>query len=69
MWLLLYRACNLGKDVVRLTADQLDGGDDNNQDHRKHYRIFRDVLRGIIPPNFPRLTTALKEITRDAIDQ
>jgi len=46
-----YRACGLGKDVVRLCTDQPDGAYHDYQDDGQHDRVFRDILALIIHPN------------------
>jgi len=48
---LLYRACNLGEDVVRFATDEFDGGYDNDQNHRQHYGIFSNVLSAVVRPH------------------
>ena len=46
----LYRAANIRKNAGRVGANQLDRSNYDNQDHRKHYGIFGNVLALFVPP-------------------
>jgi hypothetical protein len=50
---LLNRAADLGKYVVRIGADQPDRAHDNHQNHSQHHCIFRNVLTLVIVPKLP----------------
>jgi hypothetical protein len=47
---LLNRARDCGEDIVGVCADQSDRTDHDHENHGQHYRVFSDVLCGIVGP-------------------
>lgn len=41
------------KGIVRVTADQADCPDNQNQNYRQHDRVFGDILSFFVGPEFP----------------
>jgi len=51
---LLHRTRDRRENIVRVRTHQSDGTNDDNENHRQHHRILRDILGFLTDTGFPK---------------